>query len=208
MEIIAQRFRALASPVRIRMLRVLTVLGETSVNELAEATRILPCTASFHLRVLTSSGFLWRRRSGSLVYYDLAGNPSSGVTRVLLDLLRDVFQGVRYRNARRVAECDQKKSREYSDSALFACFTGLTHPRRLQIVREIDSQGTASSDLLVYRLHMSPQACLRHLSKLADRGFVHVTRTGRRMAYSLATGECSVQLRLLKAVLAEMGETR
>ncbi|NQT88537.1 transcriptional regulator, partial [bacterium] len=42
MEFIVQRFRALASDVRIRIIRVLVVLGETSVNKLADATGIRP----------------------------------------------------------------------------------------------------------------------------------------------------------------------
>jgi len=206
MEIIVQRFRALASDVRIRIIRVLVVLGETSVNKLADATGIRPCTISFHLRVLVASGLVWRRRSGRTVYYRVADEPSSRLTQQILLLLERAFRGVRVRDPKLVAQCDQADSPKHSDAVLFAYFTAFTHPRRLQIIRELHTQETATPDSLVRRLSMSPQACSRHALKLSRRGFVSILKTAEGITYTLVRGGNTVQRRLMDALLAEMLE--
>ncbi len=79
-EIKANLFRALAHPVRIRVLELLTgapgetagQAGELSVTELLADLEISPSHLSGHLAVLKRHGVVTSRRSGSHVYYRMA----------------------------------------------------------------------------------------------------------------------------------------
>jgi ArsR family transcriptional regulator len=67
-DLIATRFRALAEPVRLRLL---LALGRTerSVSELVDASGTGQANVSKHLGVLLESGIVGRRREGSTVLY-------------------------------------------------------------------------------------------------------------------------------------------
>lgn len=67
-ELIARRFRALAEPMRIRLLDRLRE-GEATVNELSEALGASQQNVSKHLAVLADSGILGRRKAGTRVHY-------------------------------------------------------------------------------------------------------------------------------------------
>lgn len=71
MELIAERFKALSEPARLRLLNVLRD-GERTVTELMEATGLGQANVSKHLQLLHSMGFVTRRKSGLNVYYSLA----------------------------------------------------------------------------------------------------------------------------------------
>lgn len=62
--IIAERFKALGEPVRLRLLNELRD-GERSVTELVEATKLGQANVSRHLHILYTSGLLVRRREGA-----------------------------------------------------------------------------------------------------------------------------------------------
>lgn len=68
LEAVAQRFRSLSEPARLRILQQLTA-GERSVNDLTEATGLSQANTSKHLAILHGAGFLSRRKEGTLVYY-------------------------------------------------------------------------------------------------------------------------------------------
>lgn len=70
-ELIARRFRAMAEPARIKLLDRLRD-GETTVNDLAEATDASQQSVSKHLMLLAEAGILARRRDGNRVYYRIA----------------------------------------------------------------------------------------------------------------------------------------
>jgi DNA-binding transcriptional ArsR family regulator len=70
-ELIARRFRALAEPLRIRMLDLLRD-EELSVNALAEQLGAGQQNVSKHLAVLVEAGMLARRKEGTHVYYRIA----------------------------------------------------------------------------------------------------------------------------------------
>ena len=72
LELVAERFKALAEPARLRILSALRE-GERTVSELMEATELGQANASKHLRLLHSLGFVSRRKEGLYVYYRLAG---------------------------------------------------------------------------------------------------------------------------------------
>jgi len=72
-EMVAERFRALAEPARLHVMNVLRA-GEQTVGELADATGLSTANVSKHLQILHAAGFVTRRKQGLHVYYDLAGN--------------------------------------------------------------------------------------------------------------------------------------
>ena len=71
MELIAQRFRALAEPTRLRILNTLRG-GEMTVSELMEATDLGQANVSKHLQLLYAQGFVERRKEGLFIFYRLA----------------------------------------------------------------------------------------------------------------------------------------
>lgn len=94
-DLIAQRFRVIGEPMRIRLLDNLRD-GETSVQELTDATGASQQNVSKHLGVLHSAGILARRKDGNRVLYSIA-DPSvfelcehvcGGVQRQLDELSR------------------------------------------------------------------------------------------------------------------------
>lgn len=71
LELVAERFKALAEPARLNLLNVLRE-REMSVSELMAATGLGQANVSKHLQLLHSLGFVERRKEGLYVYYRLA----------------------------------------------------------------------------------------------------------------------------------------
>jgi DNA-binding transcriptional ArsR family regulator len=67
-ELISQRFRLLAEPMRVRILDRLRT-GEANVHELAEGLGTTPQNVSKHLGVLAGEGIVARRKVGNFAYY-------------------------------------------------------------------------------------------------------------------------------------------
>lgn len=72
LELVAARFRALAEPSRLRLIRQLEQHGESNVTSLLAATGLSQANASRHLQTLTEAGILGRRREGLHVIYFIA----------------------------------------------------------------------------------------------------------------------------------------
>lgn len=70
-DLIAQRFRVLGEPSRIRLLDQLRA-GEASVQELTEAVGGSQQNVSKHLSVLHGAGILARRKESNRVLYSIA----------------------------------------------------------------------------------------------------------------------------------------
>src|SRR6266851_9993379 len=70
-DLIAQRFRVLGEPMRIKLLDRLRT-GEVSVLELAESTRTTQQNVSKHLGVLHGAGLVARRKQGNFTFYTIA----------------------------------------------------------------------------------------------------------------------------------------
>ena len=66
--LVAERFRSLADPSRLRILNTL-MEGETSVGDLAEAVEMEQPTVSRHLSVLRNQGIVARRSDGNRAIY-------------------------------------------------------------------------------------------------------------------------------------------
>ena len=70
-ELIAERFRVLAEPMRIRLLDALRD-GEATVQELQETTGASQQNVSKHLLVLLHAGIVARRKEGNFSVYSIA----------------------------------------------------------------------------------------------------------------------------------------
>lgn len=70
-ELVAERFKALAEPARLKILNALRE-REMTVSELMEATGLGQANASKHLQQLHALGFVERRKEGLFVFYRLA----------------------------------------------------------------------------------------------------------------------------------------
>jgi ArsR family transcriptional regulator len=70
----AMIFKALSSPVRLRLLATMqvAVTGEACVCDLADGAKVSQSTASHHLGVLVAAGVAHRRRRGTWAWYSLA----------------------------------------------------------------------------------------------------------------------------------------
>ena len=67
---VAERFRVLGEPTRLRLLDQLRQ-QERSVGELVERTRTGQANVSKHMKLLLDAGIVGRRRDGTTVYYRL-----------------------------------------------------------------------------------------------------------------------------------------
>ena len=146
--------RVLASPVRLRMLRVLFRDGEMTVSAVAGKVGISCILASYYLRALGARGLLASRRKGRWVYYRPAGDPSVHGADELLRALRKAL-----------------KNGQKPIDAAFRHATAFTHPRRIEIARALADKPLPVASL-VRRTRISRFALQRHLVKLLRRGLV------------------------------------
>lgn len=70
LELIAERFRLLGDPVRLRLLQTLEA-GEMSVADLVASTGAAQASVSKHLQLLLRGGLVQRRRQGMYVHYSV-----------------------------------------------------------------------------------------------------------------------------------------
>ena len=70
-ELIAQRFQALADPTRIKLLNLICLRGEASVQELTDVVGSTQQNVSRHLGVLRDAGIVRRRKVGNYAYYSV-----------------------------------------------------------------------------------------------------------------------------------------
>ena len=91
-ELIAERFRVLGEPMRIRILERLRN-GETSVQALTEALDTSQQNVSKHLAVLWHAGIVGRRKDGNFAYYRIVDSAVFDVCeRVCSAVQRDLEQ--------------------------------------------------------------------------------------------------------------------
>lgn len=84
----AALFKAIANPVRIRILEVLRTSGEMTVSEIQQQVGVEPSNVSQHLSILRSHGLVATRREGTSVRYSVAVPDLYG----LLDVARVIFE--------------------------------------------------------------------------------------------------------------------
>jgi DNA-binding transcriptional ArsR family regulator len=94
-EVIAERFRVIGEPMRIRLLDALRD-GEATVGELTERLGASQQNVSKHLGVLHQAGIVSREKQGTSVLYSIADDS-------VFDLCEQVCGGLR----QQVSELDQ-----------------------------------------------------------------------------------------------------
>ncbi|MGK2956772.1 MAG: ArsR/SmtB family transcription factor [Solirubrobacterales bacterium] len=87
-EIIAQRFRVIGEPMRIRILDTLRD-GEMTVSELVEALGATQQNMSKHLGVLHQAGIVNRRKDGNFVRYSVGDESIFELCELVCGGLRD-----------------------------------------------------------------------------------------------------------------------
>lgn len=88
LELVAERFRVLADPLRLRLLNTLSG-GEKSVAELVEASGASQANVSKHLGVLLRAGLVSRRKEGLYVYYSCPDRTVLEICDVVCGSLKD-----------------------------------------------------------------------------------------------------------------------
>ncbi|HET7354431.1 MAG TPA: metalloregulator ArsR/SmtB family transcription factor [Gaiellaceae bacterium] len=93
-ELIAERFRALAEPTRIKLLDRLRE-GEASVLELTALVGSTSQNVSKHLNLLQQAGIVARRRQGNFSYYRTADATVYALCEAVCGSLEDRFEELR-----------------------------------------------------------------------------------------------------------------
>jgi DNA-binding transcriptional ArsR family regulator len=94
LELVAQRFRALADPTRLSLLQALFD-RERTVQELCAATGTSQANASKHLALLLEQGLVARRRDGLFTRYRVADPTLQSLCQLVCGALADRHEAVR-----------------------------------------------------------------------------------------------------------------
>lgn len=93
-ELVAERFRALAEPTRIKLLDRLRE-REATVLELTELVGTTQQNVSKHLGLLQHAGLVARRKQGNFAYYRIADETVFALCEAVCGSLRDRYDGLR-----------------------------------------------------------------------------------------------------------------
>lgn len=91
LDLIAQRFRLLSDPMRLRILHQLQN-GEKSVTELVEATGASQPNVSKHLSTLRTHGLVRRRQEGNMAYFSIGAPFIFDVCNSVCDSMKDEWE--------------------------------------------------------------------------------------------------------------------
>jgi DNA-binding transcriptional ArsR family regulator len=93
-ELIADRFQALAEPTRVKLLDRLRD-GEATVLELTALVGTTQQNVSKHLNLLQRAGIVTRRKQGNFVYYRIADESVYGLCEAVCGSLHGRFDALR-----------------------------------------------------------------------------------------------------------------
>jgi ArsR family transcriptional regulator len=88
-ERVADRFRLLSDPTRLRLVNELHSRGELTVGELVERLELSYASVSKQLAMLRAHGTVARRREGTKVFYRIVDPSLDEVCNVVCKSLRD-----------------------------------------------------------------------------------------------------------------------
>lgn len=91
LELVAQRFRLLADPMRLRILHELQE-GELSVGELVERTGASQPNVSKHLTSLRGLQMVMRRQEGNMAYFSIAAPYIFNLCNTVCSSMRDELE--------------------------------------------------------------------------------------------------------------------
>ncbi|MBK7995809.1 MAG: winged helix-turn-helix transcriptional regulator [Blastocatellia bacterium] len=90
LELVAERFKALSEPIRLRILQELHD-GEMSVSEITQVIDSSQPNVSKHLKLLQDAGLLARRQEGNTVYYSISDKVIFDICEIVCNSLREKF---------------------------------------------------------------------------------------------------------------------
>jgi len=90
LELVADRFKALSEPIRLRILQELHE-GEMSVTEITQIVDSSQPNISKHLKLLQDAGLLARRQDGNTVYYSISDKVVFDICEIVCNSLREKF---------------------------------------------------------------------------------------------------------------------
>ena len=91
LELIASRFRALAEPMRLRLLNTL-MQGERTVGQLVEAMNSSQANVSKHLKLLRDAGMVGTRKEGLSSYCYIADPIVNELCEMMCSRLREQME--------------------------------------------------------------------------------------------------------------------
>ncbi|MDF1763189.1 MAG: metalloregulator ArsR/SmtB family transcription factor [Oleibacter sp.] len=91
MELVAQRFRILSDPMRLKILHQLQT-GEKSVTELVDLTQASQPNVSKHLSTLRTHGLVRRRQQGNMALFSIAAPFIFELCETVCDSMRKEWQ--------------------------------------------------------------------------------------------------------------------
>jgi DNA-binding transcriptional ArsR family regulator len=91
LERVAEQFRALGEPSRLRLMNLL-FNGERTVGQLCDASGMSLANVSKHLGLLHQAGWVVRRKEGVSVVYALADERTFGLCELMCDRVRERAQ--------------------------------------------------------------------------------------------------------------------
>jgi len=71
LELAASKLRAMAHPMRIAIIELLTEKKKLTVTEIYERLNMEQASASHHLNILKNKGLLESKRNGKMIFYSL-----------------------------------------------------------------------------------------------------------------------------------------
>jgi len=71
LEMAASKLRAIAHPMRIAIIDLLTVNSKLTVTQIYKRLNLEQASASHHLNILKNKGLLDSKRDGKMIYYSL-----------------------------------------------------------------------------------------------------------------------------------------
>lgn len=93
LERVAEQFRALGEPSRLRLMNLLFD-GEQTVGELVEASGLSLANVSKHLGLLHQVGWVTRKKDGVRVVYALADERTLGLCELMCNRVRELAAAV------------------------------------------------------------------------------------------------------------------
>jgi DNA-binding transcriptional ArsR family regulator len=91
---VARRFALLGDPTRLRVVRTIHDVGESTVQEIAEATGTSVANASQHLARLRASGIVQRRRVGRTARYSISDPTIEALCATVCESIRQRAQAL------------------------------------------------------------------------------------------------------------------
>lgn len=102
---LADSFKALGDPVRLRLFRLIASADEICVCHMSDALELPQSTVSRHLAVLRHAGLVSTRRDGKWMHYRISGPLAATVARIANEQASDLLAEDRRRLDRVLADC-------------------------------------------------------------------------------------------------------